>query len=57
VDDAVGLAGLLVKAYRGWAPGPDVVAERAARMRSMAAAMVHGEAFLAAAMKACGRAA
>lgn len=57
VDDAVGLAGLLVKAYRGWAPGPDVVAERAARMRSMAAAVVHGEAFLGAALKACGRAA
>lgn len=57
VDDAVGLAGLLVRGYRGWVPGPDVVAERAARMRSLAAAAVHGEAFLGAALKACGRAA
>jgi glycosyltransferase involved in cell wall biosynthesis len=57
VGDAAGLARLLVKGYRELEAGPDLVAERAARLRSVAAAMVHGEAFLAAAMKACGRAA
>jgi glycosyltransferase involved in cell wall biosynthesis len=57
VGDAAGLARLLVKGYRELQPGPDLVAERAARLRSVAAAAVHGEAFLEAAMKACGRAA